>query len=397
MDRREFLSGCTGGVAASAVGMRGHVLFAAPVAGGLDLAAIERGRVLRAADKYMGEQPITITSYHSGRSAGGLHDYFSEADYFWPDPANPDGPYISRDGQSNPGNFNDHRLALIRMSLQMPALTAAWKITKKTQYAAKAADHLRAWFVTPATRMNPNLEFAQAVHGRSTGRNYGIIDTLHLVEVARAMTVLGGSGALEAADTQAVMGWFTSYLEWLTTSERGKTERDTKNNHATTWMMQAAEFARLTGNAAVMADCRTRFKTVIVPNQIAPDGSFPLELARTKPYSYSLFNLDAVAACCEILSTPGDNLWRFETADHRGVRQAIEFMVPFIRDKSKWPYKHDVEHFDEFPVRQSSLLFGGIALKQPEWVALWRTLDPDPAGAEVIRNFPIRQPILWVG
>jgi hypothetical protein len=373
MKRREFLRGSLSAMAA----MRA---FAAPVAGGLDLAVVERGRVLRAADKYLAEQPVTITSYHSDRSAGGLHDYFSEADYFWPDPANPDGPYISRDGQSNPGNFNDHRLALIRMSVQMPALTAAWNITKKTQYAAKAADHLRAWFVTEATRMNPNLEFAQAVHGRSTGRNYGIIDTLHLVEVARAVTVLGGSGALAAADTQAVMGWFTSYLEWLTTSERGKTEHDTKNNHATTWMMQAAEFARLTGNAAVMADCRTRLKTVIIASQIAPDGSFPLELAR-----------------CEILTTPGDDLWRFETADHRGIRQAIAFMVPFIKDKAKWPYAHDVEHYDEFPVRQPSLLFGGIALKQPEWIALWRTLDPNPAGAEVIRNFPIRQPVLWVG
>jgi hypothetical protein len=392
MNRRRFLSASV----VAAAELRARILFALPPNAPLDLAAIERVRVLRAADMYLAEQPITIASYRSDRSAGGLHDYFSEADYFWPDPANPDGPYINRDGQSNPGNFNDHRLALIRLSLQMPALTAAWKIAGGKKYAAKAADHLRAWFVTAATRMNPNLEFAQAVHGSSTGRNYGIIDTLHLVEVARAISVLKTSGALSAADSRAVLAWFTSYLGWLTTSERGHEERDTKNNHATTWLMQAAEFARLTGNGEVLADCRSRLRTVIVPSQIAPDGSFPLELARTKPYSYSLFNLDAVAACCQILSAPGDDLWRFETADHRGIRQAIAFMVPFIRDKSNWPYAHDVEHFDEFPVRQPSLLFGGIALEQPSWIALWRTLDPDPTSAEVIRNFPIRQPILWL-
>ena len=93
---------------------------------------------------------------------------------------------------------------------------------------------------------------------------------------------------------------------------------------------------------------------------------------------------------------PADNLWTFETPDHRGIHRAIDFMVPYIRNKASWPYKHDVEHFDELPVRQPSLLFGGLALDQPAWIALWRTLDPDPTSPEIIRNFPIRQPILWV-
>lgn len=157
------------------------------------LAKIDRQRILRAADIYLGEKPIGITAYHSDRSAGGPHDYFSEADYFWPDPANPGGPYISHDGQFNPDNFNDHRLALIHLSLQVPALIAAWKITRQKKYAAH---HLRTWFVDPATSMNPNLEYAQAVHGLSTGQSYGIIDTLHLLEVARAITVMRPSGAL---------------------------------------------------------------------------------------------------------------------------------------------------------------------------------------------------------
>ncbi len=396
MNRRSFcISSCVAtGYATSQ--LRASALLRAVSAEPVNIAKIDRVRILRAAARYLTETPVTITGYQSDRSAGGLHDYFSEADYFWPDPAHPEGPFINRDGQSNPGNFNDHRLALIRLSLQMPALVAAWKITGEKKYAAKAADHLRAWFVTPATRMNPNLEFAQAVHGRSTGRNFGIIDTLHLVEVARATTVLQPAAALTPVEMRSVTQWFSEYLSWLTTSERGRQERDTKNNHSTTWLMQAAEFARLTGNREVSDDCRTRLRTIIIPRQIAPDGSFPLELARTKPYSYSLFNLDAIATCSQILSTPSDDLWTFQTADHRGIRNAIEFMVPFIRDKGAWPYKHDVEHFDELPVRQPSLLFGGLAFHQPAWVALWRTLDPDPTSPEIIRNFPIRQPVLWV-
>src|SRR5262249_37662043 len=150
------------------------------------------------------ERPITITASHSPRSAGGLHDFFSEGDYWWPDPANPDGPYIQRDGMSNPANFDDHRKALMRLSVQVPALAAAWTITHDKRYAVHAAEHLRAWFVTGATRMNPSLLYAQAIHGRFTGRGTGIIDTLHLVEVARATESIETSGVLSEADLRGI-------------------------------------------------------------------------------------------------------------------------------------------------------------------------------------------------
>jgi hypothetical protein len=121
------------------------------------VAKTDRARILKAAAAFVSEQPATITAFPTTRSAGGLHDFYSQADYFWPDPKNPSGPYINRDGQSNPDNFDDHRKVMVRLSIQMPALTAAWLLTKDNRYAARACDHLRAWFVTPATRMNPNL------------------------------------------------------------------------------------------------------------------------------------------------------------------------------------------------------------------------------------------------
>src|SRR5881394_1373519 len=158
----------------------------------IDVAAIDRTRILRAAKRYLSEAPVTITAFPATRSAGGKHDYSSEGDYWWPDPANPSGPYVQRDGLTNPDNFTDHRRALIRLSVQMPALSAAWLITKEESHAAHATAHLRAWFVDETTRMNPNLEFAQAIHGRTAGRGIGIIDTVHLVEVARAAAALEG-------------------------------------------------------------------------------------------------------------------------------------------------------------------------------------------------------------
>jgi hypothetical protein len=354
----------------------------------------ERARVLAAADRYLKEQPITVTAAQSPKSAGGPHDYFSEGDYWWPDPDNPGGPYIQKDGQTNPGNFNDHRRALMRLSVQFPALVSAFTITKDRKYSDHAQRHVRAWFVSRTTRMTPALRYAQAIHGRSTGRGTGIIDTIHLVEVARAIERLDGAKGWSRDEATEVRRWFADYLDWLTTDQYGKDERDATNNHATCWVMQVAAFAHLTGHEPLMADARTRFKTVLL-EQMAADGSFPRELGRTKPYGYSLFNLEALATIAQILSTPEDDLWAFELPDGRGMRRAMAYMVPYIRDKKSWPKPPDVMYDANWPMRQASLLFAGVALKRPDYIDLWSSLPADSDVDEVIRNFFIRQPLLW--
>jgi hypothetical protein len=384
MDRRQFLAISTAAL--------GHRLYAA---NRIDVRAIDRKRVLKAAERYLTEKPVTITGSQSPRSAGGSHDYFSEGDYWWPDPAHPDGPYIQRDGMSNPENFNAHREALIRLSVQVPALTAAWLLTKQRRFADHAVSHLRAWFINDATKMNPNLQYAQAIHGITPGRGIGVIDTLHLVEVARAVGWLEAGGTFGSEDNAALHSWFATYLTWMTTSKNGTDERDAKNNHGTCWVEQAAEFARYTGNDKITDYCRERFKTVLI-KQIAPDGSFPEELRRTKPYGYSLFNLDAMATVCRILSTAGDNLFVFESPAGGSMKKAMAYMFPFIADKGKWPHSKDVMYWNGWPVRHPSLLFAGLALGNDDYLSLWRTLNPDPSVGEIIRNFPIRQPALWV-
>ena len=77
------------------------------------------------------------------------------------------------------------------------------------------------------------------------------------------------------------------------------------------------------------------------------------------------------------------------------MRRALEFMYPFIKDRSTWPKPPDVQYHDAWPVRHPALLSGGRALNEARYIELWKTLDPDPTVDEVIRNFPIRQPVLW--
>jgi len=361
----------------------------------LDISSLERARVLADAGKYLSLKPATVTAARSPRSAGGLNDFFSEGDYWWPDPKGAELPYVRRDGMTNPANFVEHRNLLMRVSQEVPALAAASMLSRDRRYAAHAAAHLRAWFINPATKMNPNLQYAQAIQGRSKGRGTGIIDTIHFVEVARAIPVVAKAGALSKSEFSAIQAWFASYLDWMTTSKNGVEERDAKNNHGTCWVMQVAAFAGLTGDQELMADCANRFRTLIVPDQIGKDGSQPLEMSRTKPYGYCLFNLDALTTLCQIVSTHGEDLWKFETADGRGIRKAIDFMFPFIADKKKWSYPPDVMYFDEWPMRHTSLLFGGLAFGRQDYLDLWKTLPSSSKVEEVIRNFFIRQPILW--
>jgi hypothetical protein len=360
------------------------------------LAVLESDRVLRIAEKYLYEPPLTITEYICPRSAGGLHEFYSEGDYWWPDPANPDGPYLQRDGMSNPENFTKHREMMMRFSAAVSSLTAAYKLTRDEQYAAHAVRHLKAWFVDESSMMVPHLKYAQAIKGRVTGRGIGIIDTIHLIEVARAVEVLSGSTSFSPAEVHAVKDWFAGYLIWLTKHQYGIDEREAKNNHGTWWVTQVAAFAHLVGDTVAMNYCRERFITVLLPGQMAGDGSFPLELKRTKPYNYSIFNLEGMATICQILSIPGMNLWDTMLPDGRSMRKAMEFLYPYLKNRSSWPYARDVAYFEDYPVRHHFLLFAGAAFKKPAYLELWKTLEPDPGVPEVIRSMPLRQPVLWV-
>ena len=396
LDRRSFMKAATVAGFTAACGLAwGRTSHSGLSEGYRLVARTDRRRILDAAASYVAQAPLTITAFPAKRSAGGLHDFYSQADYFWPNPKDPGGPYINRDGQSNPDNFDEHRKGMVRLSIQMPALTAAWLLTGDNQYGRRACDHLRAWFVTPETRMNPNLQFAQAVQGVSTGRSYGIIDTLHLVEVARAASFLIPE-LLSKQDSAALRGWFGSYLDWLSTSDPGKTERDAKNNHAMCWALQAAEYARLAGNDEARTEVYRRYRETLLPDQMAADGSFPRELARTKPYSYSIFNFDVVAALCQSLKGLTPDPPAFQLADGRGLAKAAEFLYPYLKDKGSWKWAKDVEHFDPLPVRSPGLLFSGMAFREPKYIDLWKTLNPDPTDKEIIRNYPIRQPLLWV-
>ncbi len=391
-------------------------LFAAIVLPHFDLAAYERPRVVKQAEVALTAETKTVTAARNPRSAGGLHDFSSEGDYWWPDPKNPNGPYIQRDGLSNPDNFVAHRQFILAFVRDYGALTAAYKLTHEERFAAGAVKQLHAWFVDPATRMNPNLLYSQAIKGLSTGRSIGVIDTLHLCEVALGVEALHGAKSFSAEEEAAVVSWFHDYLKWLRTHPYGVDESNAKNNHGTCAWLQIACFAHLTNDAENLAAARRRLKEVLLPSQMLADGSFPEELRRTKPYGYSIFNLDVMTALAVVCSTPEENLLTWSLPDGRNLAQGVAWLAPYIADKNAWLkgahrakpgpdgaakisdelVQPDVMYWENWPVRQPSLIFGALATGREDWLETWKKLDPDPQVEEIRRNYPIRQPVLWV-
>jgi hypothetical protein len=363
------------------------------------LAEIERTRILSLAQQALELRPPAITEHIATNSAGGTHDFFSQADYAWPNPTNRNGPYIGRDGESNPDVFSYHRMAMRNMKDAVAALAAAYALTGEDKYAPKAAELVRVFFLDEKTRMNPSLDYAQTVLGRDTGNGYGVIDTLHLAELPVAVRFLEKSRAFPRTVDLGLKKWFSDYIIWMTTSTNGVKEMNMANNHSIAYFVQLASFARFTGDEKMLELSRARFKEVLLPRQMASDGTFPLELKRTKPYGYSIFQADNVATLCVLLSTSKENFWQLKLADGRTPRLAVDFIYPYLAEKSKWladGLPEDVMHWQDWPVRQPCLLFAYAAFGEPKYFELWRKLEADPGDLEVRRNMAVTQPLLWL-
>lgn len=338
-----------------------------------NVALIDHDRILAAADRFLSQPPSPLTTSSAPNASRSPRDYYSE-----------------------PEGFSAHRDALLSFAHIVPALASAYVLTKEERYAHQAIAHLRAWFVSPETSMKPSLEYAQVVPPAKTGRPEGLVEAVHLAEVAQSIPFLANSEAFSQDDQRATIHWFTSYLDWLNTSRTAGLARDSKDHNGSSWLLQAAACARLNlKDDGPLTTLRHQFRSSTLRAQISFDGSFPRELTTSDPYRNSLFNLDMLTGCCELLSTRFENVWDYELQDGPGMRVAVARMFPFMSHRGSWPYKADSAFFNELPLRRPALLLAARAYSRPEYADLWKTLPADTSIPELDRTFPIRQPLLW--
>jgi hypothetical protein len=276
--------------------------------------------------------------------SGDRHDYLSIAPYWWPDPSRPDGkPYIRKDGRTNPERSQYDRPKIGRLCEAVPTLALAYALTGHDPYAEHAARLLRAWFLDPATRMNPNLNFGQFVPGRNDGRAEGIIETRGLMPVVDAVGLLAGAPSWSEQDTEAMRAWFQRYLAWLRESPLGRAESSARNNHGTWYDAQFATFALFVGDDRLAREVLLRVGEKRIVRQIEPDGRQPLELTRTKSFGYSLMNLEGLVTLAALGQRMDVDIWRYRSPDGRSIRAALDWLVPYATGENPWPYEQIAE------------------------------------------------------
>lgn len=325
-------------------------------------------RLIADADKALAAPIVAVTDKSTILPpSGDKHDYFSLSPYWWPDPSKKDGlPYIRRDGETNPESKRDlDQPRVAAMGFNVHTLALAYYFTGDEKYADRAARQLRAWFLDPATKMNPHLRFSQLVRGNPAERGSGIIDTRWFIEAVQAAGLIEGSKSWTASDNSALRSWLRAYVDWLITSPNGAHERAAKNNHGSWYAAQTASYALFVGDTAlarrIVEDAKPR-----IGWQITLDGSQPQEMARTRSLHYSGFNIEALSRVAEIARQLGVDLWSYQAPEGGSLRRAIDHVARYLGTGEKWPGPQiDPVEMDLMVIhlRRAQLRYGGEAYK----------------------------------
>ena len=297
------------------------------------------------ADKALELKLVTVMDKPTAPPSGDKHDYMSLSPYWWPDKSKPDGkPYIRKDGEVNPDRAKYDLPKMEEMSDAAQALAMHYYFTGDEKYAQRSAEIMRAWFITPETRMNPNCRYAQFIPGvEEEDRAAGVIELNRLRDVVDADGLLAGSKHWSAEDSKQVKSWFKQFLTYLIESEQGKKEQAAPNNHGTFWGVQAATYALYLDDKDLAKQIIQEHGPGRIGKQIEPDGRQPEELERTKAFDYSRFNILAHEDLAMLGERVGLDIWNYQTEDGRSLRKAIDWMLPFMTGETKWQYKQITE------------------------------------------------------
>ena len=294
--------------------------------------------LIKDANKYLTEKAASVTDKKQVPTSGDKHDYMSLAPYYWPDPSNPSGPYIRKDGQKNPeiNDYSDHK-AIDNTTKAVKYLCLAYYFTHDEVYAKKVAELIHVFFLDAATKMNPNMKFAQAIKGVNDGRGTGILDSRSFVDVVSFIDLIDGSKAWTNTDKSQLKAWFTEYYEWLSDSKNGHDERNAKNNHGIWFDTQMLGVGLYLGKEdAVKEYLKSTIARVDVQQET--DGRQPLELVRTAALSYSTFCLDAWFTAATLADNVGVDLWNYKTKDGKGIKTALDWLLPYAMGDKTWTY-----------------------------------------------------------
>lgn len=296
-------------------------------------------------DNALAFEPVSVMDKTLIPPSGDKHDYMSQGPYWWPNPDTADGlPYVRRDGEVNPEVEQLDSRRQGRMGEAVQTLALGWFFFDEEDAANHATQLLRTWFIDRETCMNPHLEYGQRIPGICDGRGIGIIDTAFYSRLIEAIGLLEISGALIDMDRSDLMMWMKAYRDWLVSSETGRAEARQRNNHGTWYDAQLCAIAHYTGDPRIVHKVAEEAKEHRIAAQIKPDGSQPLELARTRSFSYTQMNTIGFMTIAHYAKPTEVDLWSYETEDGRSIRRAFDFLVRYAVNGERWKWQQITEH-----------------------------------------------------
>ena len=331
---------------------------------------VDAVRRLRAeADKRLHEGPWTVTSDRPARLNLDVHDFYGEAPFWWPDPANPAAPWVRRDGRVNPDRFVANRNALNATCDSIFTLGAASYFLDDPRYGQHAAHIINTWFLNPKTRMNPSLEYSQAIRGVNEARG-GAIDGRAFIRAVQGMEFLAQSGQWDAREAAATHKWFEDYLRWLTHSRTSTEERG--GGRTTWWAAQVAAIATFLDDKAEAQLAFNTYRDTVFPRQVPVDAGAPREEDRYRTFAMVAFNAEGMATACRIAQSQGVDLWSMQTKTGATLANMVAFLAPHLADRKKWD-REQIAEFENDGIY--FLAFAGIGMKKPEYVMLYHQLE----------------------
>jgi Alginate lyase len=337
------------------------------------------------ANSFLSKRPTSVMDKTQLPASGDRHDFLDLAPFCWPDPKSPNGlPYICKDKMGvNPEFYAipdyDNMLDMIR---RVKTLALAYHFSQNESYASKAADLLRVWFLNDDTKMNSNMQYAEVVRGKNNGTNGGIIGGKDFPEIINSLDLIGNSQSWTSQDQKGMKLWFTHYLDWLMKSTAGIQEGKSKTNHGTWYNVQVSAIALFLNKPEITERVLQKAKLELIPVQILPDGRQPLELRRASSLDYSVFNLLGLFKLANIGEHVGIDLWNFKTDRGAGLQKALDYLLPYLLNKSSWPYVQN----KSIDMDKAANLLGEAATHYPDseiYKQAYRSLDKKYVNADI--------------
>lgn len=290
--------------------------------------------------------PYSVMDKKDFPPSGDKHDYMSLAPYWWPDPNTKEGiPYIRKDGEVNPevNNYPDKE-NMPRVCEKVYELSLGFYFSDNEIYATKAAQLIRVWFLDSATKMNPNVNYGQAVKGIYEGRAEGLIDTRHFIYLLNGVKLLNASKGWTKKDNDALKKWFRTYYHWMNNSKNGVDEKNSLNNHGVWYDAQSLAITNyldsLDESKKIINRALGRLK-----EEMDSNGAFPQELARTNSLHYSIFVLNAFESIAQLSDNISIDFRNTKLSSGMSLKNAYDFLTPYLLEKKKWTWPV-LKHFD---------------------------------------------------